>query len=220
MDHQPVRLAALRCKRREDLVEHAEPAPANEAIADRFGRPVFRRGIASSQAVPYNGDHLAAAAAQKGVGGFLISSGYGAPLLQPGPQAFNAVAVFVDPGRAGDGRFVAGSRDVHRGPECAGEGRGRCSRGRPRPRAARKVAGPAARPRAKGSPRSYGADADWLSSHMNGKRHSKSSKPPAADPLSSLSLPKGDAGNSRHPPTSYRKVLEILSYIMFDTGKK
>jgi hypothetical protein len=49
--HQPIRLAALGRQRRENPVERAQPAPADEAVVDRLvGTVVFRR-IASPQTV-------------------------------------------------------------------------------------------------------------------------------------------------------------------------
>ncbi len=44
-------------------------------------------------------------------GGLLVAGGDGAPLLEPGPEALDLVAVVVDPIRAGHGRFVALRRD-------------------------------------------------------------------------------------------------------------
>jgi hypothetical protein len=56
IDHQPVGLAALARQRREDPVEHAHPAPADEAVVDRLVRPVLARRIAPAQAVA-NDEH-------------------------------------------------------------------------------------------------------------------------------------------------------------------
>src|SRR5690606_26961829 len=52
IDHQLVGLAALRREGREDPVENAEPAPADEAIVDRLRWTILGRRIAPSQAVP------------------------------------------------------------------------------------------------------------------------------------------------------------------------
>ena len=54
VDHQFVRFAALNHKRREDFVEHAEFAPANEAVVDRLVRAVVFRRIAPAQPVLQN----------------------------------------------------------------------------------------------------------------------------------------------------------------------
>lgn len=40
----------------EDIVEHAQPAPADEPVVYRHGWSVFRRGIAPQQAVPNHED--------------------------------------------------------------------------------------------------------------------------------------------------------------------
>jgi hypothetical protein len=50
--HQLIGLAVLRCQRRENLVEHTEPPPTDEAVVDRLERPVLARRIASPQTVP------------------------------------------------------------------------------------------------------------------------------------------------------------------------
>jgi len=50
VDQQPIRLASLRRQRREDAVEHAEPAPADEAVVNRV-MPVLSFG-ASRQRSP------------------------------------------------------------------------------------------------------------------------------------------------------------------------
>lgn len=44
-------------------------------------------------------------------GGLPVSGGDGAPLIEPGPEALDLIAVVVDPVRAGDGRLVALRRD-------------------------------------------------------------------------------------------------------------
>jgi hypothetical protein len=59
IDHQLVRLPALRRERCEDLVEHAEPAPADEAVVDRLRRPILNRRVAPPQAVPDGEDDAA-----------------------------------------------------------------------------------------------------------------------------------------------------------------
>jgi hypothetical protein len=45
-------LAALARQRGENLVEHAQTAPANEPIVDRLGRAVFSRRVAPAKPVP------------------------------------------------------------------------------------------------------------------------------------------------------------------------
>jgi len=52
VDHQPVRLAALGRERREDAVEHAHPASAEEAVVDRLVRAKVARRGASRQRSP------------------------------------------------------------------------------------------------------------------------------------------------------------------------
>jgi hypothetical protein len=47
----------------------------------------------------------------EGAGGLFVSSGDGTPFFQPRPQAFDAVAIVVDPGRTGDGRFIPFGRN-------------------------------------------------------------------------------------------------------------
>ena len=49
--------------------------------------------------------------AHEGSGGFLIAGCDGAPFLEARPQALDAVAIVVDPARAGHGRLVALGRD-------------------------------------------------------------------------------------------------------------
>src|SRR3954452_6522932 len=49
--------------------------------------------------------------AHEGSGGFLVAGCDGAPFLEARPQALDAVAIVVDPARAGDGRLVALGRD-------------------------------------------------------------------------------------------------------------
>jgi hypothetical protein len=46
VDHDPLRLAALLGQRGEDLVEHAQPAPADEAIVDRLVRAILLGRVA------------------------------------------------------------------------------------------------------------------------------------------------------------------------------
>src|SRR3954464_11124523 len=49
--------------------------------------------------------------AHEGSGGFFVAGGDGAPFLEARPQALDAVAIVVDPARAGHGRFVLLGRD-------------------------------------------------------------------------------------------------------------
>src|SRR4051795_5178124 len=49
--------------------------------------------------------------AHEGSGGFFVAGGDGAPFLEARPQAFDAVAIVVDPAWAGHGRFVFLGRD-------------------------------------------------------------------------------------------------------------
>src|SRR5271166_1931583 len=51
VDHDPLRLAAGASQLGENLVEHAQTAPANEPIVDRFVRAVFARRVAPAQSV-------------------------------------------------------------------------------------------------------------------------------------------------------------------------
>ena len=51
IDHQPIRLAALGRQLGKDAVEHAQLAPADEAVVDRLVWPIGRRRIPSAQAV-------------------------------------------------------------------------------------------------------------------------------------------------------------------------
>ena len=51
IDHQPVCAVAAGRQRDEDPVEHAKPAPTDEAIIDRLGWPVRRRRVAPPQAI-------------------------------------------------------------------------------------------------------------------------------------------------------------------------
>jgi len=57
IDHQLIRFPACRRERREDLVEHAEPAPADEAFVDRLGWPILCRRVAPPQTVPDHEDN-------------------------------------------------------------------------------------------------------------------------------------------------------------------
>ena len=59
IDHQPVRLSALGREFSEDAVEHAQAAPADEAIIDRLVRTVGGRRITPAQAVPDHEDDAA-----------------------------------------------------------------------------------------------------------------------------------------------------------------
>lgn len=56
IDHQPIRLAALGRQLGEDAIEHAQTAPADEAVIDRLVWPIGRRGIPPAQAVLQNED--------------------------------------------------------------------------------------------------------------------------------------------------------------------
>jgi hypothetical protein len=51
VDHDPLGLCALARQLSEDLVEHAQTAPADEAVVDRLMRAIPRRRIAPTQAV-------------------------------------------------------------------------------------------------------------------------------------------------------------------------
>jgi len=56
--HQLIGLAALRCQRRENLVEHTEPAPTDEAVVDRLGRstdPFATQGAVYRRPIDSNG---------------------------------------------------------------------------------------------------------------------------------------------------------------------
>src|SRR3546814_1993115 len=57
VDHQLVGLPALGRKGGEDLVEHAKPAPPDEAVIDRFGRSIVSGRIAPPQTVPDHEDN-------------------------------------------------------------------------------------------------------------------------------------------------------------------
>jgi hypothetical protein len=48
IDHQLIGLPALGSQGSEDLVEHPEPAPSDEAVVDRLGWPVFGRRVTYS----------------------------------------------------------------------------------------------------------------------------------------------------------------------------
>ena len=52
IDHQVVRVAALRGQLQEDAVEHPQSTPADEAVVDGLVRTVARRQIAPAKAVP------------------------------------------------------------------------------------------------------------------------------------------------------------------------
>src|SRR5215211_2244309 len=60
----------------------------------------------------------------EGASGLLIAGRNRAPLLEPGPEALDAVAVDVDPRRTGDGRLVALGRDRRACAEAPDEGGG------------------------------------------------------------------------------------------------
>jgi hypothetical protein len=47
VDHHSLRLAALVRQRCENLVEHAQAAPANEPIVDRLMRTILGRRVAT-----------------------------------------------------------------------------------------------------------------------------------------------------------------------------
>ena len=59
--------------------------------------------------------------AHKGAGGLLVAGRDGAPLLEPRPKALDAVAVLVDPRRAGHGGLVALGRDRRAAAEAPDE---------------------------------------------------------------------------------------------------
>ena len=59
MDLKLVGFAALGGQRREDEVDHPEPALADEAIAVRLMRTVVLGGVATEQAVPDQENHPA-----------------------------------------------------------------------------------------------------------------------------------------------------------------
>src|SRR3984885_9940991 len=52
VDHNPFRLAPLACQFCENLVEHAQAAPANEPIVDCLVRAILWRRVAPAQPVP------------------------------------------------------------------------------------------------------------------------------------------------------------------------
>ena len=55
VDHHRVRFPGVLGQRREDAVEHAEPAPAHEAVIKCLVRPVVPRRVAPAQPVA---DHV------------------------------------------------------------------------------------------------------------------------------------------------------------------
>ena len=59
IDHQPIGLPALGSELGEDPVEHAQAAPADEAVVDRLVRPIVGRRIAPAQPVPDHEDNAA-----------------------------------------------------------------------------------------------------------------------------------------------------------------
>jgi hypothetical protein len=56
VDHDPLRLAALLGQRGEDLVEHAQPAPADEAVVDRLVRAILLGRVAPTKS-PFDDEH-------------------------------------------------------------------------------------------------------------------------------------------------------------------
>ena len=56
VDHQLAGLAVLRRKCGKDAVEHAEPAPADEAVVDCLVRTVVLQRVSPAQAVPDHED--------------------------------------------------------------------------------------------------------------------------------------------------------------------
>src|SRR3712207_3200265 len=59
--------------------------------------------------------------AHEGARGLLVAGGDGAPLFEPCPETLDPIAVVVNPGRAGDIRFVAPGRDRRAGAEAPDE---------------------------------------------------------------------------------------------------
>ncbi len=59
VDHEFRRLGAALCRLDEDAPEHAQPAPADEALADRLVRPVAWRNVAPPQAIADDEDDAA-----------------------------------------------------------------------------------------------------------------------------------------------------------------
>src|SRR5665213_1696795 len=57
IDHQTVRPGALRRQLGEDTIEHAKPAPADEAVVDRLVRAVILRRIAPAQSIADHEDN-------------------------------------------------------------------------------------------------------------------------------------------------------------------
>src|SRR5215217_4359991 len=85
-------------------------------MAGSSGVPATRAPIAAPracQAFDFEPVHRCCEAehAEEGAGGLLVAGGDGAPLLQPGPEALDKVAVVIDPGRAGDLLLIALGRD-------------------------------------------------------------------------------------------------------------
>ncbi len=56
IDHQLIRLAALRSQCGKDLVEHAKPAPADEPVVDRLVRAILARRVSPAQSIPGHDD--------------------------------------------------------------------------------------------------------------------------------------------------------------------
>jgi len=52
VDHDPLRLGAVARQRGENLVEHAQPAPADEAVVDCLVRAIVARRVPPAQSVP------------------------------------------------------------------------------------------------------------------------------------------------------------------------
>src|SRR5471030_2264439 len=51
VDHDPLRLTAFAHQLGEDVVEHAQPAPADEAVVDRLVRAVIPGRVAPAKSV-------------------------------------------------------------------------------------------------------------------------------------------------------------------------
>ena len=75
VDHQPVGLARLRRQCREDVREHAEPAPADEVVVEGLMRTVGAWRILPLQAIA---DHVDDTAASR------PSTSHALALIQPG----------------------------------------------------------------------------------------------------------------------------------------
>jgi hypothetical protein len=55
VDHQLLRLVALGRQFGEDLVEHVQPAPADESVVDRVDRAIVRWRTSPPKAIPDHG---------------------------------------------------------------------------------------------------------------------------------------------------------------------